>query len=56
MEALSPGPNDLIGGKPRLKYFNMKPFRGVGGRGGVVRLFFLAHNIEFDDEEVDFTE
>eukprot|EP00475_Leptophrys_vorax_P046456 TRINITY_DN998_c0_g1_i1.p1 TRINITY_DN998_c0_g1~~TRINITY_DN998_c0_g1_i1.p1 ORF type:complete len:251 (-),score=56.09 TRINITY_DN998_c0_g1_i1:36-689(-) len=42
----------LIGGKPHLTYFAL-PF-GLGGRGGVVRNFFLLHNIEYTERLIPF--
>lgn len=42
--------NGAIGGVPTMKYFGFKPLGGFGGRGAVVRFFWLTNDIEFNDQ------
>lgn len=48
--------NSIIGGVPVLKYFDLKAFKGVAGRGGCVRFFFLQSGINFTDDKIVWAE
>eukprot|EP00475_Leptophrys_vorax_P019454 TRINITY_DN2659_c0_g1_i3.p1 TRINITY_DN2659_c0_g1~~TRINITY_DN2659_c0_g1_i3.p1 ORF type:complete len:537 (-),score=156.96 TRINITY_DN2659_c0_g1_i3:39-1649(-) len=45
-------PTEAVGGKAHLIYLDL-PF-GLGGRGGVVRSFFLLHGIEYTEKLLPF--
>eukprot|EP00475_Leptophrys_vorax_P002932 TRINITY_DN11675_c0_g1_i1.p1 TRINITY_DN11675_c0_g1~~TRINITY_DN11675_c0_g1_i1.p1 ORF type:complete len:222 (+),score=79.84 TRINITY_DN11675_c0_g1_i1:91-756(+) len=49
---MSASATEQIGGKAHMVYLGL-PY-GLGGRGGVVRLFFLLHGIEYTEKLVPF--